>query len=222
MIMRSVGIGILVGATAFLGNLKAQEPSPSPTNDWVSALKGIASKLPPLPSSAKKKYRDWKEAIKDPEFRKILEEKSPESLKYVDGFWKHGQGGQPSTPGRLCTAAFMNMDGVLQIAATGGRHDPAGLLLSGNDIPRPASPTALRVTFNQTGSEPAAVTAQSIPLMDNGIGTIVLAAPSLDAVMDGLLDESEFSVDLDGKRIYSLKYHSGKQAMKDLRKCASN
>lgn len=139
--------------------------------------------------------------------------------KLKQGFWTYGQGGQPPRPGQLCTAAFMNEDGILQVAAKGGHADPAGLLLTGKDIPKAWGNPVVRAKLFQTGEKPATVRASYVHLMP-GQGTIVFEIPSLDAAMDGFADESEIAVEVDGEPIYSLRYHSGHQAVAELRKCA--
>lgn len=145
---------------------------------------------------------------------------NPNYKKMAEGEWAYYQEGEPPAPGQKCAATFVNVDGMLSVAAMGGYKDPALLLLSGVDVPRPHNEGTIRATLHQTGERPQNVSVQNFTASGMNVGTVAFAIPSLEAAVQGLEDEAEIAVDVDGKRIYMLKYHSGHQASTELERCA--
>lgn len=145
---------------------------------------------------------------------------SPANTRLRNGYWSQYQDGEPPAPGQKCGATFANTEGLLGVVSSGGGADPAVLLVSGEDVPRSRQRVMITATLHQTGERPARV--QAFNWMDpgSGLGSIAFAMPTLDAAIEGMADQAEVAVEVDGRRVYRLTYHSGKEASAALARCA--
>ena len=53
----------------------------------------------------------------------------------------------------------------------------------------------------------------------HAFGSIALAVPSMDALLDNMVDDQRFVLHLDGKQIAKVQWHSGLAARSELRRC---
>ncbi|MCR4266550.1 hypothetical protein [Nitratireductor sp. ZSWI3] len=144
----------------------------------------------------------------------------PRFQKLHGGYWTYYQEGNPPVPGQKCTATFANMDGMLSIAGLGGYKDPALLLLTGKDVPNPRREGRIQAVLHQSGERPQRVSVHNFTHPRMGLGTVAFAVPNLEAAVQGLEDKAEIGVDVNNVRIYTLRYHSGKQVGTQLQRCA--
>jgi len=158
-------------------------------------------------------------------------QKSPEYQAYLNGHWVHFE---PKTinkgkgAARLCGAMFV-MDG--KTMALYGSTDPnevatltfADLGVQLTTLPLSYVPHLTSVTLTQNGAAPVTTQAYSHNV-DSSVsvlkkaGAITFAVPSLKAGVDGLLDTSDMSIEVDG-HTFGMHYHSGKEAQAKLREC---
>ncbi|MFA7588419.1 MAG: hypothetical protein WCY11_19900 [Novosphingobium sp.] len=186
-----------------------QAPLPSQTDPMKDRMDGLTAL-----------YDAWRAAltIQANDARSLAD--NPNYQKMTEGQWSYYQEGQPPRPGQKCAATFVNMNGMLSIAAMGGYKEPALLLLSGMDVPSPNKETTIRATLHQTGERPQSVRVQNFTASGMDVGTIAFAVPSLEAAALGLEDKAEIAIEVDDKRIFALNYHSGHQASARLKRCA--
>lgn len=183
-----------------------QSPQPDPMEGAVNSMRALIDlRHKSLTAAA----QGLQELASDPRYQKLMR-----------GYWTQYQEGTAPAPGRKCAATFMNMDGMLGITALGGYRDPALLLLSGADVPSPEQMAKVTATLHQTGERPQTVPVYNFTAPGTDTGTVAFAVPSLEAAAQGLTDKAEIAVDIDGKRIYAVKYHGGNQAGAELEACA--
>lgn len=183
-----------------------QSPQPDPMEGAVNNMRALIELRHQSLTAA---VQGLKALTNDPRYRKLMQ-----------GYWTQYQEGAAPEPGRRCAATFMNGDGMLGITALGGYRDPALLLLSGADVPTPDQTVKVSATLHQTGERPQTVPVYNFITPGTAAGTVAFAVPSLEAAAQGLADTAEIAVDIAGKRIYAVKYHSGREAGSALALCA--
>lgn len=186
-----------------------QQPGTPQSNPMESAVNSMRALIELRHRSLAAAAQGLKSLASDPRYQKLRE-----------GYWTLYQEGAAPAPGQKCAATFMNMDGMLGITALGGYRDPALLLLSGADVPSPEETVQVNATLHQTGERPQTVPVYNFRAPGSDAGTVAFAVPSLEAAAQGLADKAEIAVDIDGKRIYAVKYHGGRQAGAGLEACA--
>lgn len=147
----------------------------------------------------------------------------PEFRKLSEGFWTNYQAGDDqAAPGQRCTAMFANLQGFYTVAGLGGPRDTAVLFLTGNEVPKPARPEAVKVDIHQSG-EPTYKGISAINFVNPGEkkGTILLIIGDLQTAIRDLKDESEIGIDLNGKRVIEIGTNKGAEAKKKLAQCAA-
>ncbi|MBC7995329.1 MAG: hypothetical protein H7Z15_19025 [Rhizobacter sp.] len=174
-----------------------------------------------LVSTAKKEI-NAKGAI---EQSKSRVDKDPRRQKVEKGFWQFFQGKRDARPGEFCTAVFWKADRMITVTGPGGAYRGAMLgfvaVEPGEGFPRPDDAKAIQkvqVTLKQGTDAPARVTAfnRTIGGMSD---EIAFAVPTIDAALAGMEDKLAFTIDHEGKQIFSLAWHSGLAARDVMKKC---
>lgn len=186
-----------------------QQPQSSGPDPMEGAVNSMRALIDLRQKSLRAAAQGLKDLANDPRYRKLMQ-----------GYWTQYQEGASPEPGERCAATFMNGDGMVGIAALGGYDDPALLLLSGADVPSPPQMAQIRATLHQTDERPQTVPVYSFRAPGTEVGTVAFAVPSLAAAAKGLADDAELAVDVDNKRIFSVRYHSGRRASAELERCA--
>lgn len=158
--------------------------------------------------------------LRDFEIRMELQA-DPRFERYVNGGWDHYQARQPAEPGEYCTATYLSRQGMISLTGHDKSWDGGMLLLIGAEIPRPAAVEQVTATLTQTGDAPATVKAYLFannPLME-GVGTLGFAVPSMEDALNGMIDETEMVVHIDGKEVFRMSWKDGLKARDELRKC---
>lgn len=212
-----------------------RKPILEPSALCAISIAGMTTLFPAVPAHAQKQAPPGLAELQTNHLQTLLEQQQkestadalstlqgdPEEQKIFEGSWTYYQEGDPPIPGQMCAATFSSQDGMLSVAALGGRKDPAVLLFVGKDVPVPSEQTMIRATLHQTASSPQTVAAYNFTIVGGKVGAIAFALPSFDAAISGLLDESEIAVDVNNERVYSLKYNKGDMTKAELKKCAN-
>lgn len=143
----------------------------------------------------------------------------PRYQVYLNGGWDYFQDTQDPQPGEYCVAMFWKGDDVLAVTGPGGGYDGALLLFSSPDIPKPDSVRMVQVTLAQTGEAAQTVRAFNYAPPGHAWGTIALAVPTVQALLDGMLDQHAFELTYEGRTVSQIEWHGGLQAKAVLSEC---
>jgi len=145
--------------------------------------------------------------------------KNPEYILYLTGHWRLFPTPQDQKRGEFCSAFFSRNGVMLTLSGPGGDYKGALLTFMSADIPKPDKMETVRVTLTQD-DEPAVTTRAfnySPPNMP--FGAIAFAVPTMDAALSNMKDVQVFKVEMDGKPVAKINWHSGLAATKELRRC---
>jgi hypothetical protein len=145
----------------------------------------------------------------------------PRFERYINGGWDYYQAREPAEPGEFCTATYLSRHGMISLTGHDQTWDGGMLLLIGAKIPRPEAVEQVTATLTQTGDAPATVKAYLFannPLME-GLGTLGFAVPSMEDALNGMIDETEMVVHIDGQQVFRMSWKDGLKARDELRKC---
>lgn len=144
----------------------------------------------------------------------------PRYKRYQDGGWEYFQDAPGARPGELCTAFFWKKGGYVAITGPGGDSANAYLTFWGTDVPKPREVTQVQITLRQTGNDPAqTVTAFNTFNPATDMGGITLAVPTVDALLNNMLDVHAFTVELGGRTIAQVEWTGGHATRDKLRAC---
>ena len=166
-----------------------------------------------------------------PEELKNLEEYSKQKQadeearyqRWINGSWDFFQSREPAGPGEYCTALYQNRDGLIAVSGFDKSWDGALLMFTGEKIPKPRKFREITATLTQTGDAPAKVKVYNYardPKMGD-FGTLVFAVPNMKSALEGMTDELEFAIDVEGKEVFRMAWKDGLKAVSELRKCVS-
>ncbi len=109
----------------------------------------------------------------------------------------------------------------MSIVGPGGNQTGALMIFADPTVPRPnESVLETKVTLKQSDSPPQTVKTfhvQNPHAKDSG--AIVFAVPTIDAVLEGMVDTLGFEVVLKGKSVVALSWHGGQDAKQKLQQC---
>jgi len=138
----------------------------------------------------------------------------------IVGGWDFFQDAPNARPGELCTAFFTKKDGYVAVTGPGGDSPGAFLTFWGPNVPKPKDVKRVKVSLLQTGGAPAqTVTAFNTYNPAADIGGITLAVPTVDALLDNMLDVHSFTVSMDGRQVAAVEWTGGLAARDRLRAC---
>ena len=123
-------------------------------------------------------------------------------------------------PSAYCAAAFTSPNGLVSI--TGPGPDEPGVFLTfwSTAIPRPRSPQQVRIRLQQTGdAAPQSVRAMNYDDRGLGLGGIIVAVPSTDALLDNMLDDHAFRMWVGNNEVVNLAWNNGLSARDHVRRC---
>lgn len=135
-----------------------------------------------------------------------------------EGLWEYASGEVGGE--RRCGAFFGHLDGA--IAITGQTGDPNGTYLTfiGSGISAPAKVRKIKVTLEQTDSEPQTVVA--FQHRAGSMGAITFSVPlPLASVPALFLEEQSFRLLVKRKEVFALSWRGGRAAAEQIQRCAS-
>lgn len=148
-------------------------------------------------------------------------ESDPRYERWLNGGWDHYRSRQPAGPGEYCAATYLSQDGLITLTGVDSSWDGAMLMFVGTKIPTPAELERVTATLSQTGASPFTVQAflfAADPARE-GFGTVVFSVPSMEDALRTMLDENDFTVEIDGREVFRMGYKEGLKARDELRKC---
>jgi len=145
----------------------------------------------------------------------------PDYIRYLTGKWRLFPSPKGEQKGEYCNAFFSREKVILTLAGPGGDYKGAGLIFMSADIPRPQKKEMVRVTLTQNDEPPITVQAWNYSTPNLPFGSIALAVPTIDALLTNMEDVQSFDLQMDGKPIAKIKWHSGLAVRAELRKCLS-
>lgn len=147
--------------------------------------------------------------------------KDPELKAMGNGMWQYQQNGQPPRPGEGCSALYTNLKGALVLSGPDGDYKGALMTFWGPDIPSPQAVGTIKVTLDQADGQPQTVTAFNYASPNGKVGAIVLAVPTIQALLDNMTDQQSFDIAIDGKSVIHLEWQHGLAARDQLRRCVA-
>jgi hypothetical protein len=146
---------------------------------------------------------------------------NPDYIRYLTGKWRLFPSPKSEKKGEYCNIFFSRGGVILTVAGPGGDYKGAGLIFMSADIPRPKKQEIVKVTLIQNNEPPTTVKAFNYSNPDLPFGSIVVAVPSIDALLTNMEDVQRFDLQIDGKSVAKIRWHSGLAARAELRKCLS-
>lgn len=137
----------------------------------------------------------------------------PKFLQYVEGVWSYPK----RAKGEYCFAAFQSLTGVVSVTGPAGGYNGAMLNFYGPKIPKPPVPGKQLVTLTQ--SPDPAVTLHAFHHTHGQMGVISLPVPSIDAVLNSMMDVQPFKLEMGGALALEITWRDGLQARDQLRRC---
>lgn len=148
----------------------------------------------------------------------------PRYQRYLNGGWEYFQdkAGRPAAPGEFCAALYWKKDGMVRLSGPGGSFNGAMMTFWGENIPKPSGVERVQVTLSQSdGSPPQTVEALNYYLPNDGYGAIAFLVPSMDALLDNILDVHGFDLAMNGQSVAKVDWTGGFAARDQLRSCYS-
>ncbi|WP_347261910.1 hypothetical protein [Rudaea sp.] len=146
--------------------------------------------------------------------------KSKYGRLYKEGYWQFFQGKSQAAKGEYCTAMFSREQMQVSIMGPGGSYKGALMMFASLDESSafPLSPSGkIKVTLKQGSDAPATVTALNQQIGDTPV--ITFAVPSIDAALAGMEDKLNFHLEVEGKTLGDIEWHSGLNARAELQLC---
>lgn len=137
--------------------------------------------------------------------------------RYTHGVWEHFERSEQ----QQCAALFAREGNFVLMFETGGEQRGALLVFVGRDVPAPRTPERIRVMLRQNDDEqPQRVQAYNYRVPETELGAAALAVPSIEALIDNMLDTHRFALEADGQSIFAIEWHSGLASRDALARCA--
>ena len=105
------------------------------------------------------------------------------------------------------------------MAGPGGDFKGAGLIFTSKNIPRPKEQEIVKVTLIQNNEPPVTVKAFNYSTPGHSFGSIAVAVPTIDALLNNMEDVQRFDLQIDGKSIAKIAWFNGFAARAEFRKC---
>jgi hypothetical protein len=160
------------------------------------------------------RHEDLQRRLKtDPEFAKAYR-------RYTEGVWEQFRQTEHPAPGEHCAAMFARETNIVLMFGPGGEHKGALLVFVGRDVPPPQRPDQISVALTQTGDKaPQRVRAYNYRVPNTELGAVALAVPSIDALLDNMLDKHRFEVTHQDQNIFTIEWRDGLAARDELARC---
>lgn len=186
--------------------------SSAPRYDPMQALLSNAKNVT---TTALQQSSKLAERLKDPSFKQAYD-------RYTNGGWDYFQDHANARPGEYCAAFYWKGTGMVRLSGPGRDYKGALLTFWSDDIPKPDGVKKLKVTLSQSnGGAPQTVEAFNYKLPGDAYGAVAFAVPSMDALLDNILDVHGFEIAMQGKRVAKVDWTGGVAAREQLRQCAS-
>jgi hypothetical protein len=145
----------------------------------------------------------------------------PEYVRYLTGKWRLFPSPKDGKKGEYCSAFFSREGVILTMSGPGGDYRGALLQFMSADIPRPKTQEAVQVTLTQNNVPPIKFKAlnQSSPGLP--FGSIIVPITTMDELLTGMEDVQSLDLQMNGKSIAKIRWHSGLAVRDELRKCLS-
>ena len=153
--------------------------------------------------------------------RRIKLFQDPDVQRYLTGKWRFFPSPKDGKKGEYCNALFSREGVILTLAGPGGDYKGALLTFMSADIPRPETQEAVKVTLIQNDEPPVITTALNYSSPNHAFGSIVFPVPTIDALLTNMEDIQRFDLQINGKSIAKIRWHSGLAASAELRKCVN-
>lgn len=182
----------------------ANDPSPSP---------------PPFSAKEFAALIEWEKAnAREAEERRMKSDPVYAELK--QGVWKFGRP-NPGDTRQTCQASFLQFRGGVLLSDWTGENKGTFMAFFGAGIPVVKSIRRETVSLTQ-GGETQTVQAFHAPFpWAKGLGMIIFAVPSTQALLSNIDEREEFSVAMGGRRVIQGAWHSGSKARNWLANCVN-
>jgi hypothetical protein len=143
----------------------------------------------------------------------------PDYIRYLTGRWMLFPSPKGKPKGEYCSAFFSREGVILTLSGPGGDYKGALLQFMSADIPRPKTQEVVQVTLTQNNVPPIKFKAlnQSSPGLP--FGSIIVPITTMDALLTGMKDVQNLDLQMDGKSIAKINWHSGLAVKNELSKC---
>ncbi len=184
-----------------------EEPPADPMRDRMTVATGMISLMQQNVDNMARRA----ELMKDPLY-----------TRYENGGWDFFQDHAEPAPGEYCAAFYWKKDGLVRVSGPGGDYKGALLTFWSDDIPQPVGVDKIKVTLVQSdGSPPQTVEAFNYRLPGEAYGAIALAVPSVEALLDNMLDTHGFDLQIKGKSVAKVDWTGGYAARDRLKQCVA-
>lgn len=144
----------------------------------------------------------------------------PRYQRYQNGGWEYFQDQKDASPGEFCAAVYSIGETLVRVSGPGGDYDGALLTFWSPDIPTPDAVRQVPVTLIQEDGAQS-VKAFNYRLANEAFGAVALAVPTLDALLDNMLDVQPFELKMDGRTVAKIEWKDGHAAREALRACTA-
>jgi hypothetical protein len=144
---------------------------------------------------------------------------NPEYILYLTGHWRLFATPQGQKSGEFCSAFFSRNGVMLTLSGPGGDYKGALLTFMSADIPKPDKMTQVKVVLTQDDEPPVTTYAVNYSPPNIPLGAIAFPVPTMDAALSGMKDVQALKVEIDGKPVAKINWHSGLAASRELRRC---
>ncbi|MDP5016273.1 hypothetical protein FJR11_17870 [Anabaena sp. UHCC 0187] len=187
--------------------------------DEIRAIQNRPPNYLPDRDPALEKMQATTELMRSELVRRVKLFQDPDYFRYLTGKWRLFSSPKGEKKGAYCNAFFSRDGVILTLAGPGGEYKGAGLIFMSADIPRPKTQEVVKVTLTQNNEPPVTVKAFNYSNPDHSFGSIAVAVPTMDALLTNMEDVQRFDLQIDGKSIAKIMWHSGLVAKAELRKC---
>jgi hypothetical protein len=143
----------------------------------------------------------------------------PDYIRYLTGKWMLFPSPEGKPKGEYCSAFFSREGVILTMAGPGGDYKGALLQFMSADIPRPEKQETVQVTLTQNDVPPITFKALNQSSPDVSFGSIIVPITTMDALLAGMKDVQNLDLQIDGKSIAKINWHSGLTVRDELGKC---
>ncbi|PZU98952.1 MAG: hypothetical protein DCE90_03895 [Pseudanabaena sp.] len=143
----------------------------------------------------------------------------PAYILYLTGHWRLFPTPQGQKSGEFCSAFFSRNGVMLTLSGPGGDYRGALLTFMSADIPKPEKMEVVKVTLTQDDEPSVTTQAFNYSPPNMPFGAIAFAVPTVEAALSNMKDVQVFKVEMAGKSVAKINWHSGLAAGGEMRKC---
>lgn len=178
-------------------------------------MQALLSKAKSVSTVALQQTGELAARLKDPAFKQAYG-------RYTNGGWDYFQDHAKALPGEYCAAFYWKGSGMVRLSGPGGDYEGALLTFWSDDIPKPDGVKKVKIMLSQSdGGAPQTVEAFNYKLPGDAYGAVALAVPSIDALLDNILDTHGLEISMQGKQVAKVDWTGGFAARDQLRRCVS-